>query len=49
VIIGGLFTSTLAEFFVRPALFWSVGRQAGKQILEDRIQQRAESETPAPT
>jgi Cu/Ag efflux pump CusA len=49
VIIGGLFTSTLAEFFVRPALFWSVGRQAGEQILEDRIQQRAEPETPAPT
>lgn len=33
VIVGGLLTSTLAEFFVRPALFWSVGRQAGMQIL----------------
>lgn len=45
VIIGGLITSTLAEFFVRPALFWSVGRQAGQQILDDRIRQRAEFES----
>lgn len=36
VIVGGLFTSTLAEFFVRPALFWSIGRGAGEQILADR-------------
>jgi HME family heavy-metal exporter len=36
VIVGGLLTSTLAEFFVRPALFWTVGRGAGKQILADR-------------
>ena len=36
VIIGGLITSTIAEFTVRPALFWLVGRTAGKKILEDR-------------
>ena len=36
VIVGGLLTSTLAEFFVRPALFWMVGIAAGKQILEAR-------------
>ena len=36
VIVGGLITSTLAEFFVRPALFWTVGRGAAKQILADR-------------
>ena len=36
VIVGGLLTSTLAEFFVRPALFWTIGRGAGAQILEDR-------------
>ncbi|QEF99240.1 Cobalt-zinc-cadmium resistance protein CzcA [Stieleria maiorica] len=36
VIVGGLITSTLAEFFVRPALFWSVGRHASRQILKDR-------------
>ncbi|MCC9599543.1 efflux RND transporter permease subunit [Stieleria sp. JC731] len=33
VIVGGLITSTLAEFFVRPALFWMVGVEAGKQIV----------------
>ena len=33
VIIGGLITSTLAEFTVRPALFWIVGRGAGARIL----------------
>jgi HME family heavy-metal exporter len=36
VIVGGLFTSTLAEFFVRPALFWTIGRQAGQKIVADR-------------
>ncbi len=36
VIVGGLLTSTLAEFFVRPALFWTIGRGAGEQILRDR-------------
>ena len=33
VIVGGLLTSTLAEFFVRPALFWTIGQTAGKQIV----------------
>ena len=36
VIVGGLITSTLAEFFVRPALFWTIGRGAGEQILSSR-------------
>jgi HME family heavy-metal exporter len=36
VIVGGLITSTLAEFFVRPALFWAVGRGAGAEIVADR-------------
>jgi Cu/Ag efflux pump CusA len=36
VIIGGLITSTLAEFFVRPALFWVVGRGAAADILDRR-------------
>jgi HME family heavy-metal exporter len=35
VIVGGLLTSTLAEFFVRPALFWTIGVGAGKQIVRD--------------
>lgn len=33
VIIGGLLSSTLLEFFVRPALFWQVGRKAGERIV----------------
>lgn len=35
VIVGGLLTSTLAEFFVRPALFWTIGQGAGKRIVKD--------------
>jgi HME family heavy-metal exporter len=33
VIIGGLLSSTLLEFLVRPALFWTVGRRAGERIV----------------
>ncbi|MBW3539056.1 MAG: efflux RND transporter permease subunit [Planctomycetes bacterium] len=33
VIIGGLISSTLLEFIVRPALFWSLGREAGRRIV----------------
>ncbi|WP_164101473.1 efflux RND transporter permease subunit [Candidatus Laterigemmans baculatus] len=36
VIIGGLITSTLAEFVVRPALFWAIGRGAAQSILNRR-------------
>jgi HME family heavy-metal exporter len=35
VIIGGLISSTLLEFFVRPALFWTIGRNAGQRIVEE--------------
>jgi HME family heavy-metal exporter len=35
VIIGGLITSTLAEFFLRPALFWLFGRAAAERSLTD--------------
>lgn len=38
VIVGGLITSTLAEFFVRPALFWTFGRAAGERIVRQRSQ-----------
>jgi HME family heavy-metal exporter len=34
VIIGGLVSSTLLEFLVRPALFWTFGLKAGEKILE---------------
>jgi Cu/Ag efflux pump CusA len=33
VIIGGLVSSTLLEFLVRPALFWTIGRKAGERIV----------------
>jgi len=36
VIIGGLFTSTLLEFFVRPALFWKFGIPAAQRALEQK-------------
>jgi CzcA family heavy metal efflux pump len=34
VIIGGLISSTLLEFLVRPALFWTVGQSAGRRLIE---------------
>lgn len=34
VIIGGLITSTLLEFFVRPALFWTLGVDAAREVVE---------------
>ena len=34
VIIGGLVSSTLLEFLVRPALFWQFGRAVGKDITD---------------
>jgi HME family heavy-metal exporter len=36
VIIGGLLTSTLLEFFVRPALFWRFGIAAARRITDQR-------------
>lgn len=36
VIIGGLLSSTVLEFFVRPALFWTAGRKAGQRIVESQ-------------
>lgn len=33
VIIGGLLSSTILEFFVRPALFWRLGLKAGEKIV----------------
>jgi len=34
VIIGGLVTSTLLEFLVRPALFWTVGMNSARRVVE---------------
>jgi HME family heavy-metal exporter len=36
VIIGGLVTSTLLEFFVRPALFWQFGMKAAQRAVEEQ-------------
>jgi HME family heavy-metal exporter len=49
VIVGGLLTSTLAEFFVRPALFWTIGVGAGEQILKDRSSQIVKATTASGT
>ena len=34
VILGGLISSTLLDFFVHPALFWSFGRRAAERQNE---------------
>ena len=34
VIIGGLISSTILEFFVRPALFWLIGIGSAKRVTE---------------
>ncbi len=34
VIIGGLMTSTLLEFLVRPALFWQFGMRSAKRVVD---------------
>ena len=36
VILGGLASSTLLEFLVRPALFWKFGTRAAQRALEVR-------------
>jgi HME family heavy-metal exporter len=36
VILGGLISSTLLDFFVHPALFWCFGRQEAEQHLHDQ-------------
>ena len=38
-ILGGLITSTLLDFFVRPALFWTFGRRAARRIIKRRHQE----------
>jgi Cu/Ag efflux pump CusA len=36
VILGGLISSTLLDFFVHPALFWCFGRNAAEQNLTEK-------------
>ncbi len=39
VIIGGLITSTVLEFLVRPALFWQFGMKSAKAVVENQASQ----------
>jgi HME family heavy-metal exporter len=36
VIVGGLISSTLLDFIVRPALFWTLGLDAARRIVESK-------------
>ncbi|MCL4193448.1 MAG: efflux RND transporter permease subunit, partial [Thermoguttaceae bacterium] len=44
VIVGGLISSTLLDFFVRPALFWLFGRRAAERLIRQRELLADESE-----
>ena len=35
VIVGGLISSTLLDFFVHPALFWLIGLQAAQRVVSE--------------
>lgn len=35
VIVGGLISSTLLDFFVHPALFWTLGLKSARHVVED--------------
>lgn len=37
VILGGLISSTLLDFFVRPALFWTFGRNAAQRAMRHHV------------
>jgi HME family heavy-metal exporter len=37
VIIGGLISSTALEYFVHPALFWTLGRRSAEQIQSEHL------------
>jgi len=39
VILGGLISSTILEFFVRPALFWTFGLGAARRVIEETATQ----------
>ena len=43
VVIGGLVTSTVMEFFVRPALFWTFGRKSAENLIRQRKEQHHET------
>ncbi|MDY0165481.1 MAG: efflux RND transporter permease subunit [Thermoguttaceae bacterium] len=45
VVIGGLISSTLLEFFVRPALFWRFGRGAAQRVVQQADEEVAWDDT----
>ena len=50
VIIGGLISCTLLEFFVRPALFWSFARKTSERLMvEDQLGDSLSDDTPLAT
>ena len=50
VILGGLISCTLLDFFVRPALFWTFGRRAAHQVLRHyHLPDLKVTESPTPT
>ena len=49
VIIGGLITSTLLEFLVRPALFWKFGIGAARRSVKEDKQQITLEQDVTPT
>lgn len=38
VIVGGLISSTLLDFFVHPALFWTLGLRSARRVVESEEQ-----------
>ena len=51
VIVGGLISSTLLDFFVHPALFWTLGLKSARRVVESadrRIALVDDSEAPQP-
>ncbi|MEQ8791711.1 MAG: efflux RND transporter permease subunit [Pirellulaceae bacterium] len=48
VIIGGLISSTLLDFFVHPALFWLFGRRAAEQLVKESEHEVLLTDEPEP-
>lgn len=48
VIVGGLISSTLLDFFVHPALFWLFGRKSAEQQIRERKTQTDLNYVPDP-
>lgn len=48
VVLGGLVSSTLLDFFVRPALFWCFGRRATERQMQTAEQDELYDEVHAP-